>query len=173
MMKKRVFLFVGSPLVLGLFLTLFRDSQERGNNRENTSTVQVPDSDTVGSRTGDAEPSGLPTLPRSEGQKRSGPVPEDAHELIEEALHSSDPEERAFALSELGLLEPQPEILDACYRGLQDQDAEVRMEAVLALEMLEDPGAVQALEEVMERDPSPQVREAAAESREELLLIIG
>ena len=76
-------------------------------------------------------------------------------------------------MSELGLLEPQPEILFACYRGLEDQDEVVRLEAVLALEMLEDPGAVQVLGEVMERDPSPRVREAASESREELLLRIG
>ncbi len=179
MMKKRVFLFVVSLLGLGLFLTLFRDSRNRSNGEETPTEVAPPrwrggpDTDTLGSRTGDTEPSSPPTLPEGEGQKRSGPVPEDAHGLIEEALHASDPEERAFALSELGLLGPQPEILDACYRGLEDQDEEVRLEAVLALEMLEDPGAVQALEEVMERDPSPRVREAASESREELLLRIG
>ena len=183
MMQKRVLLLVVGLLALGLFLTLFRDSGETGNKGDNTPVVQGslqelntllggPDTDTL-ERTGDREPSSLLTLPEGEGQKRSGPVTEDAHELIEEALHASDPEERAFALSELGLLEPQPEILDACYRGLEDQDEEVRLEAVLALEMLEDPGAVQALEEVMERDPSPRVREAASESRRELLLRIG
>ena len=80
---------------------------------------------------------------------------------------------RAFAFIELGLLEPQPEILVACYKGLEDQNDEVRLEAILALEMLEDPGALQALEEVMERDPSSRVREAASESLEELLLRIG
>jgi len=183
MMKKRAFLFVVSLLALGLFLTLFRDSRNRSSGGEISTELAPPrgrgagpggpDSATLGSRTGDATPSSLPTLPEREGQKRSGPVPEDAHELIEEALHSADPEERAFAMSELGLLEPQPEILDACYRGLQDQDEEVRLEAVLALEMLEDLGALQALEEVMGRDPSPRVRDAASESREELLLRIG
>lgn len=182
MTQKRVFLFVVGLLALGLFLTLFQDSRNRGSGGETLTEVASPrgrgagaggpDTDTLG-RTGDGEPSSLPTLPEIKGQKRSGPVPEDAHELIEEALYSSDPEDRALALSELGLLGAQPEILDACYRGLEDQNEEVRLEAVLALEMLEDPGAVQALEEVMERDPSPRVREAASESREELLLRIG
>ena len=107
----------------------------------------------------------------SEAQKRDGPVPkrDDVYRLIEKALESSEAEDRAFALSELGLLEPTAEIVGVCFEALGDPEEEVRAEAALALEMLEDRTAIHVLQRVIEVDPSQEVREAAAEALESLM----
>ena len=112
---------------------------------------------------------------RPDAAKRSGSAPElsELHRLIGKALYFHKAEERASAFSELGLLEPTPQILFACGRGLQDPQEEVRLEAVLALETLEDPYGIPLLREVIERDPSSHVREAALESLAELLSRTG
>ncbi len=64
----------------------------------------------------------------SEAQKRRGPVPDrdKVQQLIEEALLSLDAEDRAFAVSELGLLEPTSEVLFACLEALSDPEEKVR-----------------------------------------------
>ena len=107
----------------------------------------------------------------SEAQKRYGPVPDvdKVQELIEEALLSFDPEDRAFAVSELGLLEPTSEVLFACLEALSDPEERVRAEAALALEMLEEPAAIPYLQPVAAGDPSQEVREMAAEAIESLM----
>ncbi len=107
----------------------------------------------------------------SEAQKRYGPVPDvdKVQELIEEALLSFDPEDRAFAVSELGLLEPTSEVLFACLEALSDPEEKVRAEAALALEMLEEAAAIPYLQPVAAGDPSQEVREMAAKAIESLV----
>jgi len=99
-------------------------------------------------------------LGNSEVRKRDGPVPE---------VQSSEAEDRAFAVSELGLLEPTSEIFLACFEALGDSEEDVRVEAALALEMLEEPAAIPLLRVVAERDPSWEVRQTAAEALESLM----
>ena len=89
--------------------------------------------------------------------------------LIDEALHAAKPEDRASAVSELGLLDSTPEILFACLDALKDPDEDVRVDAVLALEMLEELTVIPVLQRVTERDPSEEVRETAAEAIESLM----
>jgi len=107
----------------------------------------------------------------SEAPKRYGPVldVDKVQELIEEALLSFDPEDRAFAVSELGLLEPTSEVLFACLEALSDPEEKVRAEAALALEMLEEPAAIPYLQRVAAGDPSQEVREMAAQALESLM----
>ena len=89
--------------------------------------------------------------------------------MILEALHGTEREDRAYAVSELGLLDPTPEVLSACFQALGDPEAEVRLEAVLALESLEDPAALPVLRRVVEEDTSESVREAATEAVDSLM----
>jgi HEAT repeat protein len=65
--------------------------------------------------------------------------------------------------------DPTPEVLTACLAALNDPEEEVREEAVLALETLEDPSAIPALERVAREDPSEDVRDAAVEALEYLM----
>ena len=106
-----------------------------------------------------------------EAPKRRGPVPkvEKVQELIEEALLSFDAKDRAFAVSELGLLEPTFEVLQACLEALSDPEEKVRAEAALALEMLEEPAAIPYLQVVAAEDPSQEVREMAALALDSLM----
>ena len=43
---------------------------------------------------------------------------EELYQLIEEALHAPDPDDRAYALNELGLWDATPEVLAACLEAL-------------------------------------------------------
>ena len=72
-------------------------------------------------------------------------------------------------MSELALWDLTPEILTTCLEALKDPEEEVREEAVLALETLEDPSAIPALETVARDDPSEDVRDAAVEALESLV----
>ena len=94
---------------------------------------------------------------------------EELHELIEEALHAPDSDDRVYAVSELALWDLTPEILTTCLEALKDPEEEVREEAVLALETLEDPSAIPALETVARDDPSEDVWDAAVEAFESLV----
>jgi len=106
-----------------------------------------------------------------ETQKRYGPIPkvDKVQQLIEEALLSFDAEDRALAVSELGLLEPKNEVLQACLEALGDPEEKVRAEAALALEMLEEPAVIPDLQRVAAADPSQEVRKMAAEALESLM----
>ena len=106
-----------------------------------------------------------------EAQKRYGPIPkmDKVQQLIEEALLSFHAEDRALAVSELGLLEPTNEVLQACLEALGDPEEKVRAEAALALEMLEEPAVIPDLQRVAAADPSQEVREMAAEALESLM----
>ena len=109
-------------------------------------------------------------LPTTRHEKREGPIPEEDQVagLIFESLHGAETEDRTFAVSELGLLDPTPEVLSACFQSLGDPEPDVRLEAVLALESLEDPAALPVLRRVVEEDTSEEVREAATEAVEAL-----
>ncbi len=170
-------------LAMGLYSGLSRNSPDDEEGR--TGTLKVPGQsekpDTSQSHL--ALPQGSPekrnervtfnptVLGRSQAEKRDGPVPEEdeVYQLIDEALHSTEAEDRAFALSELGLLEPESDILLACFEALGDSEEDVRVEAALALEMLEEPAAIPLLRVVADRDPSQEVRETAAEAMEFLM----
>ncbi len=106
-----------------------------------------------------------------EARKRYGPIPkvDKVQQLIEEALLSFHTEDRALAVSELGLLEPTNEVLQACLEALGDPEEKVRAEAALALEMLEEPAVIPDLQRVAAADPSQEVREMAAEALESLM----
>ena len=93
---------------------------------------------------------------------------EDLNQLIQEALHAPDPDDRSYAFGELALWDVTPAILTACLEGLGDPEEEVREAAVMALEMLEDPSVIPDLERVAQEDPSEDVREAAADTIEYL-----
>jgi len=73
---------------------------------------------------------------------------EELDQLIEEALHASDPDDRAYAVNELSGWDATPEVLTACLEALNDPEEEVREEAVLALETLEDPSVIPELQRV-------------------------
>ncbi len=110
-------------------------------------------------------------LPAKSHAKREGPIPEEDQiaGLIFESLHGTETEDRAFAVSELGLFDPTPEVISACFQALGDPEDEVRMEAVLALESLEDPAALPVLRRVAKEDTSESVREAATEAVDSLM----
>ena len=116
-------------------------------------------------------PRSLPLSPSNEAKKRDGSIPEEdeTRQLIDEVLHSSRPEDRAFALSELALLDRTPDLLFACFEALKDPQEDVRVEAVLALEMLEEEAAIPILRRLTDEDPSQDVRDTAAEALEHLL----
>ncbi len=103
--------------------------------------------------------------------KRDAPLPadEDVRRLIEEVLYAADVGDRAFAVSELGSLDPSSEVLSACRRALKDREEEVRLEAILALEMLEDVTAVPVLKEEAAKDSSEKVRKAARQALDFLI----
>ena len=127
-----------------------------------------------GSRSGNFGFSSTPGWEDRDAKKRGAPPIEDEKEddlyqLIEEALHASDPDDRAYAVEELGDWDPTPEVLTVCLAALNDPEEEVREEAVLALETLEDPSAIPALERVAREDPSEDVRDAAVEALEYLM----
>ena len=108
-----------------------------------------------------------PDLRGRDALKRDGPVPDEDnlnedsdYQLIYQALRSPEPNERAFALSELG---PDSQILLACLEALKEPDKEMRKGTVLALETLEDPYVISVLERVARLDPSEEVRTVALE----------
>ena len=106
-----------------------------------------------------------------EADKRRGSIPkvDKVQQRIEEALLSFDVEDRAFAVSELGLLEATSEVLFACLEALSDPEEKVRAEAALALEMLGEPAAIPYLQGVAAEDPSQKVREMAAMAIDSLM----
>ncbi len=159
------------PLAIGLYLGLSRNSLDEEESRSAASKSHTALPQGAFERRSERATLNPSVLGNSEVQKRDGPVPEqdDVYQQIEEALQSSEAEDRAFALSELGLLDPTPEILLACFEALSDPEEYVRVEAALALEMLEEPAAVPVLRRVLEVDPSHEVREMAAEALESLM----
>lgn len=78
-------------------------------------------------------------------------------------LANAAAETRAAAALALGL-RASPRTLRPMTRALGDAAAAVRATAAWALGRLEDPRAVDALIQVLERDPSAEVRAAAAEA---------
>ena len=170
-------------LATGLYLGFSRNSLDEEERHPAPLKVQSQSVKPEASKSRTALPGGslekrnerailnLAVLGSSEAQKRDGPVPEedDVYQLIEEALQSSEAQDRAFAVSELGLLEPTSEIFLACLEALKDTEEDVRAEAVLALEMLEEPAAIPVLQRVIEVDLSQEVREAATEALESLM----
>lgn len=158
-------------LAIGLYLGLSRNSLDEEESRSAASKVHTALPQGAFERGSERATFNPSVVGNSEVQKRDGPVPreDDVYQLIEEALQSSEAEDRAFALSELGLLEPTSEILLACFQALRDSQEEVRVEAALALEMLEEPAAIPHLRVVAARDPSQEVRETAAEALESLM----
>ncbi len=126
-------------LATGLYLGLSRNSLDEEKSRSAASWVRSQSVKPEASKSHTALPQGAferrseranlnpSVLGNSEVQKRDGPVPEedDVYQLIEEALQSSQAEDRAFALSELGLLDPTPEILLACFEALSDPEEEL------------------------------------------------
>lgn len=94
--------------------------------------------------------------------------PDYIQELIDEALSAAETNDRAYAVSELGLLESRPAIAEACLVAVEDGEAEVRLEAITALEALEDLSTIENLRQVAREDPSQEVREAAAAAASEL-----
>ncbi len=176
-------------LALAAFLfILYWTSRGESNpsDPESSSSERAPDSIGSAPRTGASPPRQLPRnplspddprddrpgrLPTKKHDKREGPVPEEDEVagLIFESLHGAETDDRAFAVSELGLFDPTPEVLAACFQALGDQEDEVRLEAVLALESLEDPAALPVLRRVAEEDASEVVREAATEAVDSLM----
>ena len=158
-------------LAIGLYLGLSRNSLDEEESRFAAFKSQTALPQGAFERRSERATLNPSVLGTREVQKRGWPVPEedDVYQLIEEALLSSEAEDRAFALSELGLLEPTADILLACFEALRDSQEDVRVEAALALEMLEEPAAIPHLRVVAERDPSQEVRETAAEALESLM----
>ena len=97
------------------------------------------------------------------------PEDEDTLQLIDEALHSADADDRASAVSDLGSAEPTTEVWLALLTTLRDSDEEVRLETILALESLENPAAIPVLKRIAAEDRSEEVREAAAEALDYLV----
>ena len=184
MSKNLLVVLLAMALVgIGSYWGLFRTSQD--NEVSRSTAIDAP------SQSGKLAPSERqPVLPQdsplnrterttlnravsgvSETQKRRRPVPklDKVQQLIEEALFSFEAEDRALAVSELGLLEPTNEVLQACLEALGDPDEKVRAEAALALEMLEEPAVIPDLLNVAAADPSQEVREIAAEALESLM----
>lgn len=53
---------------------------------------------------------------------------------------------------------------------LKDKSADARLKAIEELKLLEDPDALEALQEVFENDDDPQVRKAAQRAGREIFL---
>lgn len=97
-------------------------------------------------------------------ERRTGPAPDldKGMELIRAALSSRQPQAKIRALGELAWMPASPEILKTCLTLLEDEEEEVRVQAVLTLESLEDPALLPILRELAKVDPGPAVRSAAA-----------
>ncbi len=53
---------------------------------------------------------------------------------------------------------------------LQDKNADVRLKSIHELELLGDPDALEALQDVFKNDPEPEVRKAAQEAGRSIFL---
>jgi hypothetical protein len=193
--KSWVVLLIAALVTIGVYRNLSRSSSlqqvtssarsEGLGSSPGSSESRRPSVEFSGASTGgNSESLGFSSVPGWEdrsAKKRSAPPIQDEDEndegekkeeldqLIDEALHASDPDDRAYALNELGLWDATPEVLAACLEALDDPEEEVREEAVLALELLEDPSVIPALQRVAREDPSEDVRESAVEALEELM----
>ena len=87
---------------------------------------------------------------------------------MQQALYSADPEERETAVTELAALDPTPRVMQTMMQALNDRNAEVRLQVVLALEDFEQTEVVPILHRVADGDPSGEVREAAMDAIEYL-----
>lgn len=122
------------------------------------------------------------------GPKKTGPFPkapvrtEDRHSncaqdphcvarTIEEALYAEKPEVRAVAVSRLGFFPRETRVVETCLQALLDPEAEVRVEAALALNTLGALAATPDLQRTARSDPSPEVRRAADEAVRRLLAL--
>ncbi len=181
--KLLVYLLALVLVGIGSYWGLSRSSRVKGKSRSSAFDTLSPSAEPDSSRRRPSWSQGSPVkrgervaLNRAapgvlEAQKRYGPIPkvDKVRQLIEEALFSFDAEDRAWAVSELGLLEPTNEVLHACLEALGDPEEKVRAEAALALEMLEEPAVIPELHRVAATDPSQEVREMAAEALESLM----
>ncbi len=181
--KLLVYLLALVLVGFGWYWGLSRISRDSEESRSSASDDHIPSAKLDASKRHLSPSHGSPvkrservTLNRAapgvlEAQKRYGPIPklDKVQQLIEEALLSFHAEDRALAVSELGLLEPTNEVLQACLEALGDPEEKVRAEAALALEMLEEPAVIPDLQRVAAADPSQEVREMAAEALESLM----
>lgn len=177
-MSTKTILVALAAFLLILYWTSFRRSEQTPPSPDPASIGPAPQTGERQSRRTTQNPLSRGTmrddrpgqLPAQRDEKREGPVPEEdqAAGLIFQALHADETEERAYAVSELGLLDPTPEVLSACFQALGDSASDIRLEAVLALESLEDPAALPVLRRVAEEDTSEEVKEAATEAVDSL-----
>ena len=178
-MSTKTILLALSAFLLILYWTSFRKSEETTPRHAPASVGSAPQTGKRQSRRltqnplspGTARDDRPGRLPAKRDEKRGGPIPEEDQvaTLIFESLHGAETEDRAYAVSELGLFDPTPEVLSACFQALGDSEPDVRLEAVLALESLEDPAALPVLRRVVEEDTSEEVREAATEAVDSLM----
>ena len=70
------------------------------------------------------------------------------------------------AVTELAALDPTPRLMQTLMRALNDRDEGVRLQVVLAFEDFEQLEVVPVLRGIAERDPSEEVRDAAADATE-------
>lgn len=89
--------------------------------------------------------------------------------LMWEALNSSSAENRKFALTELSLTRPGPQVQRVLATALRDPDPDIRLEALLSIENLRDSETAQLLLDVATNDISPEVREAALDVYNEII----
>lgn len=104
----------------------------------------------------------------SEGQpglQRRGPGPDvsEAHKLIEELKSSRDPEAKIRAIHQLGRSMHLIEVRQALTEALKDPKEPVRMAALNLLAATSDSTVPLLLSEVEKLDPSPAVRNRAAD----------
>ena len=178
MEKRFLKLAVAGLLAVSVYLGLFREARQDREGaaesvpiRESQQALSSPSGGVIDDDIDDdGEWLGGEPWHNREGEKREGHWLEqdETQTLIDQALHSPESEDRAFAVSELGLLDHSSMVLLACLEALQDGNQEVRSEAVLALETIGDPTVISTLEHVERKDPSQEVREWASEALEYL-----
>ena len=111
---------------------------------------------------------GLSRLPELNSPLKRGspPLQDEVSQFMQQALYSADPEERESAVTELAALDPTPRVMQTLMQALNDRDEAVRLQVVLAFEDFEQLEVVPVLRRIAERDPSGEVRDAAADATE-------
>jgi HEAT repeat protein len=101
----------------------------------------------------------VPKPPQIPGQPISDERTElsDQH-LIRQVKYAADPEDRASGLKSLGFRKATPEIVQVCVDALVDPNEEVRVEAALALDTLQEVSAIPSLIDALKNEASNKVR---------------
>ena len=86
-----------------------------------------------------------------------------AWRVLSEAAHSKNSMHRQAAMNGLSIIKSSPRALKMAEQGLKDQDASVRMAAIMALEEMGSRRAISSLRNVLD-DESAQVRFQAAKA---------